>query len=107
MTDLDLEMADTEEEKRQLGEKKSNHVWRGLRLASKKQLGSFDRIEHGKGLEALQPVASSIEATGVDAAPSASDDQGIVPQDEHQSVVEEQRPDQHATSQMTTDPAAS
>jgi THO complex subunit 1 len=106
MTDLDLDMADTEEEKRQLEEKKSNHVWRGLRLASKSQLSSFDRIEHGKGLEALQPVASSIEATGVDAAPNASEDQGsVVPQDEHPSIVEEQRPGQQ--NQVTTEPAAS
>ena len=53
MTDLDLEMTDAEEEKRQAGDKKSSYVWRGLRLASKTQLSSFDRIEHGKGLEAL------------------------------------------------------
>ncbi|KAL1799709.1 hypothetical protein ACET3X_000051 [Alternaria dauci] len=103
MTDLDLEMADTEEEKRQAGEKKSSYVWRGLRLASKTQLSSFDRIEHGKGLEALQPAASSIEATGVDAAPTTSDEQAVIPQDEHQSV-EEQRPDQR--SQVTAEPAA-
>ena len=103
MTVLDLDMADTDEEKRRLGEKQSGHVWRGLRLASKKQLSSFDNIQHGKGLEALQPVNSSIEATGVDAAPTASDDQGPAPQDQHQSV-EEQRPDQHG--QVTADPAA-
>ncbi|KAF1837005.1 nuclear matrix protein [Decorospora gaudefroyi] len=102
MTVLDLDMADTEEERRQLGEKKARNVWRGFRLASKKQLGSFDRIEHGKGLEALQPVTSSIEATGVD-APTASDDQGLVPQDQHQSV-EEQRADQQ--SQVTAESAA-
>ncbi|CAG5150621.1 uncharacterized protein ALTATR162_LOCUS2720 [Alternaria atra] len=103
MTDLDLEMTDAEEEKRQAGEKKSSYVWRGLRLASKTQLSCFDRIEHGKGLEALQPATSSIEATGVDAAPTTSDDQGVIPQDEHQSV-EEQRPDQR--SQVTAEPAA-
>ncbi|CAN9175277.1 unnamed protein product [Alternaria alternata] len=103
MTDLDLEMTDAEDEKRQAGDKKSSYVWRGLRLASKTQLSSFDRIEHGKGLEALQPATSSIEATGVDAAPTTSDDQGVIPQDEHQSV-EEQRPDQR--SQVTAEPAA-
>ncbi|KAH7346129.1 nuclear matrix protein [Pyrenochaeta sp. MPI-SDFR-AT-0127] len=103
MTDLDLDMADTEEEKRQVGEKKSNYVWRGLRLASKKQLSSFDRIEHGRGLEALQPVTSSIEATGDDTAPTSSDDRVSVPQNEHESV-EEQRADQQ--SQVTVDTAA-
>jgi THO complex subunit 1 len=103
MTDLDLEMADTDEEKRQLAGKKSSYVWKGLRLASKKQLSSFDRIEHGKGLEALQPAASSIEVTGDDTAPILSDDRGLDPQEEHHSV-EEQRPDQH--SQVTADTAA-
>ena len=103
MTDMDLEMAGTEEEKRQVGGKKSSYVWKGLRLASKKQLSSFDRIEHGKGLEALQPVTSSIEATGDDTAPTVSDDRGSDPQEEHHSV-EERRPDQH--SQVTADTAA-
>lgn len=104
MTDLDLDMADADEEKRQVGEKKSSYVWRGLRLAAKTQLSSFDRIEHGKGLEALQPASPAIEATGVDAAPTASDGQGPIPQDEHQSV-EEQRADQQG--QVTTEAAVS
>ena len=103
MTDLDMEMADTEEEKRQLTGKKSSHVWKGLRLASKKQLSSFDRIEHGKGLEALQPANSSIEATGDDTAPPIPDDRGPDPQEGHHSA-EEQRPDR--LSQVTADAAA-
>ncbi|KAF1842021.1 nuclear matrix protein [Cucurbitaria berberidis CBS 394.84] len=103
MTDLDMDMADTEGEKRQVGEKKSSYVWRGLRLASKKQLSAFDRIEHGRGLEALQPVTSSTEAMDDGTAPSASDDRGSAPQDEHQSV-EEQRAGQQ--SQVTMDTAA-
>jgi THO complex subunit 1 len=98
MTDLDLDMADTEEEKQQVGEKKSSYVWRGLRLASKKQLSAFDKMEHGKGLEALQPVTTSTEATSHDNAPTASDDRGLVPHEEHQSV-EELRADQE--SQVT------
>ncbi|KAF1947734.1 nuclear matrix protein [Clathrospora elynae] len=102
-TDAALDEAGTEEGKRQLGDEKTRYVWRGLRLASKQQLSSFDRFEHGKGLEALQPGTSSIEATGVDTAPTASDDQGLVPQDEHQGV-EEQRPDHHG--QVTADSAA-
>jgi THO complex subunit 1 len=76
MTDLDLEMAETEEERRQVGDRKYSYVWKGLRLASKKQLSSFDRIEHGKGLEALQPVTSSIEAVGDDTTPTVPDDKG-------------------------------
>jgi THO complex subunit 1 len=103
MTELDLDMADADDEKRQLEEKKSSHVWRGLRLASKTQLSSFDRIEHGRGLEALQPASSASEATGLDVAPTGSDEQGAIPQNEHQSV-EEQRAGHH--SQVTGDSAA-
>lgn len=88
MTELDLEMADTEEEKRELQDRKSSYTWRGLRLASKNQLSLFDKIEPGKGLEVFLPVTSSIEATGDDSAPNASDDKGSAPQDEHQSVEE-------------------
>jgi len=101
--DTQLSSAGTEEERRELGGKKSSHVWKGLRLASKKQLSSFDRIEHGKGLEALQPVTSSIEATGNDTAPTNPDDKGSDPHAEHHSV-EEQRADQH--SQVTTETTA-
>lgn len=98
MTDLDLDMADSEEEKRQVGEKKSSYVWRGLRLSSKTQLSSFDRIEHGRGLETLQPVNTSTEAMGDDTVPTASDDRGPDPHNEHQNS-EELRADQH--SQVT------
>lgn len=84
MSELDLDIADAEEEKRQLEEKKTSNTWRGLRLASKDRLSSFDRLEHGKGLERLfQPVTSSIEATGDDNAPTAPEDRDCVPQEEH------------------------
>ncbi|KAH3917817.1 hypothetical protein HBI56_112630 [Parastagonospora nodorum] len=106
MTDMDLEMPGTEEEKRELIGKKSSFVWKGLRLASKKQLSSFDRIEHGKGLEALQPANPSTEAND-GAVPMVPVDRGAAdPQvdSEHHSV-EEQRPD-HQDSQVTADSAA-
>lgn len=101
MTDMDLEMPGTEEEKRELMGKKSSYVWKGLRLASKKQLSSFDRIEHGKGLEALQPANPSTEAN------DGPDDRGAAdPQadSEHHSV-EEQRPD-HQDSQVIAEDSA-
>ncbi|PVI06162.1 nuclear matrix protein [Periconia macrospinosa] len=88
--DLDLDMADTEEEKRKLLDTKSSRTWRGLRLASQGQLKSFDNIEHGKGLEKLPPVTLSSEATGDENAPNASEDRDSVPQEQHPSV-EEQR----------------
>ena len=106
MTELDLDMAGSEEERRQLEEKRTSYIWRGLRLASKQQLGSFDRLEHGKGLglgvEALQPVSSN-EAAGEDNAQTGPEDRDMVPQEEDQSV-EDQRADQQ--SQVAADSAA-
>ncbi|KAH9877252.1 hypothetical protein IAQ61_002616 [Plenodomus lingam] len=100
MTDQNLGMADTEEEKRQVAEKNSSHVWRGLRLASKKQLSTFDRIEHGKGLEALQPVTAANEATGENTLPTSPDEQGEDPHQEQKKKDEELRADQQ--DQVTT-----
>lgn len=86
MADLDLEMATSEEEKRELEEKKSSNTWRGLRLASKNRLSLFDRPEHGKGgLERLFQPGTSIEAAGEDNAPTAPEVRDSVPQ---QSVEE-------------------
>lgn len=93
----------TEEEKREVGAKKSSYVWKGLRLASKKQLSSFDRVEHHKGLEALQPAIVSTEGTG-DISTVPGEDRGVDPQEKVHSV-EEQRAGQR--SQVTTDQVAS
>jgi THO complex subunit 1 len=96
-------MVTSEEEKRQLEERKTSNTWRGLRLASKSRLSSFDRLEQGKELERLFQPVTSIEAAGEDSAPSGPDRQGFAPAEQHQSV-EEQRPDQQ--SQVTTGDAA-
>lgn len=90
MIDLDLEMANTDAEKRELEEKKSSYIWRGLRAASQKQLSLFDKIEHGKGLEALQPAPSQVEIAGDNTAPTVPEDRDAAPQEEQHSV-EEQR----------------
>lgn len=83
---LDLDMVTSEEEKRQLEERKTSNTWRGLRLASKHQLSTFDRLEQGKGLERLFQPVSSIEAAGEDHAPSGPESRGPHPQEQHQSV---------------------
>lgn len=93
-------MADTDAEKRELEEKKSSYIWRGLRAASQKQLSSFDKIEHGKGLEALQPVLPQAEIAGDNTAPTAAEDRDTAPQAEQHSV-EEQRAEQR--NQVTAD----
>lgn len=101
---LDLDFNPTEEERLQLGEKKTSSMWRGLRLASKDQLSTFENVEHSNGLKGLfQPDSSKIEATSNDNAPTAPEDRDQVPQEEHPSV-EEQRAGQQ--SQVTADTAA-
>ena len=79
MIDLDLEMSNSEAEKRDLEDKKSSYVWRGLRAASQNQLSSFDKIEHGKGLESLQPISSQAEIAGDNTAPTDPEDRDAAP----------------------------
>ncbi len=98
--DLDSEMANTDAEKRELEDKKSSYIWRGLRAASQKQLSSFDKIEHGRGLEALQPAPTQSEIAGDNTAPTVPEDRDAAPPEEQHSV-EEQRAEQR--SQVTAD----
>ncbi|KAJ4994080.1 hypothetical protein SVAN01_00557 [Stagonosporopsis vannaccii] len=100
MIDLDLEMANSGAEKRELEDKKSSYIWRGLRAASNTQLSSFDKLEHGKGLEALQPAPSQSEIAGDNTAPTLTEDRDVAPPEEQHSV-EEQRAGQQ--SQVTAD----
>ncbi|KAF2997600.1 hypothetical protein E8E13_003209 [Curvularia kusanoi] len=100
MIDLDLEMANSDAEKRELAEKKSSYVWRGLRAASQNQLSSFERIEHGKGLEAVEPISSQAEIAGDNTASTVPEDRDAAPLEEQHSF-EEQRAEQQG--QMTTD----
>ena len=100
MIDLDLQMANSDAEKRELEEKKSSYVWRGLRAASQNQLSSFDKIEHGKGLEAFQPVPSKSEITGDNTASTVPEDRDSAPLEEQHSI-EEQRAGQQG--QVTED----
>ncbi|KAF2653256.1 hypothetical protein K491DRAFT_603281 [Lophiostoma macrostomum CBS 122681] len=110
LIELDQGLSRLDENTRQEEEKKTSNMWRGLRLASKNRLSSFDRLEHGKGLERLFQPVTSIEAAGEDnALPTAPESapnvmsRDPVPQEQVQSV-EEQRADQR--SQVTTDTAA-
>jgi len=100
MIDLDLEMSNSEAEKRDLEDKKSSYVWRGLRAASQNQLSSFDKIEHGKGLESLQPISSQAEIAGDNTAPTVPEDRDAAPLEEPHSF-EELRAEQQG--QMTAD----
>lgn len=102
MTELDLDMVTSDEERRQLEERKTSNTWRGLRLASKYRLSSFDRLEHGKGLERLFQPVTSTEAAGEerDSAPNGPEGRDSVPQEQHQSVEEQRAGEQ---SQVTTE----
>jgi len=72
--ELDLEMAMDDEEKQTLEDAKSTKTWRLLRIASKSNLGRFDKVEDGKNLSRLvQPDAPE---DGVEeSAPDASEGQ--------------------------------
>lgn len=99
MSELDLDMAASEEEKRQMEERKTSNTWRGLRLASKQRLSTLDRPDQGKGLERLfQPVTSTETAGEEQSSTTGPEERDPVPQEQHQSV-EEQRADQQ--SQVT------
>lgn len=101
MIELDLEMANSDAEKRDLEDKKSSYIWRGLRAASQNQLSSFDKIEHGKGLESsLQPISSQAEIAGDNTAPTVPEDRDAAPPEEPHSF-EELRAEQRG--QMTAD----
>lgn len=93
-------MANSDAEKRELEDHKSSYIWRGLRAASQAQLSSFDKLEHGKGLEALQPATAQSEIAGDHTAPTLPEDRDAAPPEEQHSV-EEQRAGQE--SQVTAD----
>lgn len=96
-------MVTSDEDKRQIEDSKTSNTWRGLRLASKYRLSSFDRLEHGKGLERLFQPVTSTEAAGEDNAPNGPEGRDMIPQEQLQSVEEQRAGD---GSQVTTDAMA-
>lgn len=52
-TELDFEMAMTDEEKQKLEETKASQTWCLLRLATKNKLGFLDKVDDGRNLKAL------------------------------------------------------
>jgi THO complex subunit 1 len=60
--DLDLEMANTDEEKQSLEDAKMSKTWRALRLMSKTKLSLFDKVDDGRNLECfIQPKAEAMD----------------------------------------------
>ena len=51
--ELDIEMAQTDEEKALATNTRASKLWRALRIASKSKLNLFDQIDDGNNLEAL------------------------------------------------------
>jgi len=90
---LDLDMTNTEEDKRQVKDKIAGKKWRALRIASKDRHRSYDKLNSGKHLGSLfQPDTAMEVAASEEGAPSAPEDKDSVPQEQHQSA-EEQRAD--------------
>jgi THO complex subunit 1 len=67
--DLDIEMANTDEVKKQLDDQKMSKTWRALRLMSKTKLNLFDKVDDGKNLECF---VQTPEEEGVEGAESAA-----------------------------------
>lgn len=68
--DLDMDFANTDEEKEQLQESKASKTWRALRLASRHRLDRFEKIDvDGKNLKRLfeQEVIEEGSGAGKDA----------------------------------------
>ncbi|KIW08110.1 uncharacterized protein PV09_01047 [Verruconis gallopava] len=60
--DLDIDMAATDEEKKDLEDQKMSKTWRALRLMSKTKLGLFDKVDDGNNLECfIQPKEDPME----------------------------------------------
>ncbi|KAL9094713.1 MAG: hypothetical protein Q9165_002983 [Trypethelium subeluteriae] len=63
MIELDLEMADSEEEKTTLEEAKLGKTWRALRIASGTNLAQIDKIDDGRNLKALLSTEALVNNT--------------------------------------------
>lgn len=61
--DMDLDMAQSQEDKEAAERSKSSKVWRILRLTGKTKLAAFDKIEDGKNLDALFEIVAPADAT--------------------------------------------
>lgn len=62
--DLDIEMANTEEEKKQLEDQKMSKTWRALRLMSKTKLDLFDKVNDGNNLECFVKTSEEESVEG-------------------------------------------
>jgi THO complex subunit 1 len=62
--DLDLEMANSEQEKAQLEDQKMSKTWRALRLMSKTKLNLFDKVDDGKNLACFLQEQDDEKADG-------------------------------------------
>ncbi|KAL5356235.1 THO complex subunit 1 transcription elongation factor-domain-containing protein [Aspergillus floccosus] len=61
--ELDLDMAQTEEDKDAAARSKDSKAWRILRLSAKSKLAAFDKIEDGKNLKILFETPQPTEGT--------------------------------------------
>jgi THO complex subunit 1 len=89
--DLDLDMAQTEEDKDAAVRSKDSKIWRILRLSAKSKLAAFDKIEDGKNLkilfEAPQPTEGTpqaLEGTPQAAEPAKASTEETTAQEESQ-----------------------
>lgn len=62
--DLDIQMAQSEDEKQVAMNARASKTWRTLRIAAKSKLNMFDKIEDGNNLQALFKPATAVDHAG-------------------------------------------
>ncbi len=79
--DFDIDMAQTDELKKQAADARASKLWRTLRVASKSRLNMLDKIDDGQDLQAL------FEPSKEENPMSAESKEEGVPEDENQDVT--------------------
>lgn len=89
--EMDIDMAQSKEDKESGMRAKASKTWRILRLSAKSKLAAFDKIDDGKNLKMLfetQPAEGTPQAG--EGTPQAADGTGRAPTTEDDPAGEEQ-----------------
>jgi THO complex subunit 1 len=88
--EMDLDMAQTKEEKDNAEQNKASKTWRILRLSAKTKLAAFEKVEDGKNLKILFESPAAPETTGQPGEDVANDSEAT-PQATENTVQDSSR----------------
>lgn len=107
--ELDIDMAQSKEDKDNALRSKASKIWRILRLSSRNKLAAFDKIDDGKNLKALfetpSPPSSEKGAGASQTQTQTPAPEQAQTQEQTQEQVTEQVPSQERTSAPENAPA--